>query len=294
MQTVGTAERPSNTSPKTGCLQKRQQPIGRIQTKNMPLAKRMREMSNTLIKQGQCGNAIVRPQTARGFPRQEVMQLPAAPDNSSALVKAPLAVRNRCAGPGAKPPTIAAAAPTDCVPCSRPAARPRHGGGSAPLRPQAQDAASLNSATPLTIHSSEPTNPSNMAPLFGMCPEPVKHGVGRAQQQVEAAAPIPPAMLQRWLAYRPPPGHYPGLQLSQCVPGTKFLVDSFSRVAQKSGTRSFFLTHFHYDHYMGLSKRFSAGTVYCTAETARLVQLKLKVPFCPHQCTLYWSSEAPC
>lgn len=56
-------------------------------------------------------------------------------------------------------------------------------------------------------------------------------------------------------------------------------MDQFSKAAQASGVKHFFLTHFHYDHYGGLSRHFKAGCIYCTEETSRLVQHKLKV--CP-------------
>lgn len=38
------------------------------------------------------------------------------------------------------------------------------------------------------------------------------------------------------------------------------------------------LTHFHADHYMGLSKGFKQGRIICTPITAALVRLKLRVP----------------
>jgi len=45
----------------------------------------------------------------------------------------------------------------------------------------------------------------------------------------------------------------------QALPGTRFIVDRFGRAAEASGCRSWFLTHFHADHYRGLTARFKAG-----------------------------------
>ena len=109
-----------------------------------------------------------------------------------------------------------------------------------------------------------------------------------AQSAAAAAAPAPPvgtispALLQRWLAYRPPPSGHRGAPPSQAVPGQPgFLVDTFNKAALASGAKHFFLTHFHADHYQGLGKGFAAGTVYCCAETLRLVRLKLRVRLPP-------------
>lgn len=43
-------------------------------------------------------------------------------------------------------------------------------------------------------------------------------------------------------------------------------------------SKHYFLSHFHADHYGGLGRGFTAGTIYCTEETARLVTLHLGVP----------------
>eukprot|EP00803_Ostreobium_quekettii_P007090 evm.model.scf_2760.1 EVM.evm.TU.scf_2760.1 scf_2760:1068-7777(+) len=64
----------------------------------------------------------------------------------------------------------------------------------------------------------------------------------------------------------------------QRVPGTQFVVDRFNKVW---GVRckSWFLTHFHSDHYHGLNASFDKGTIYCTPTTARLAHAQLRVPW---------------
>lgn len=51
-------------------------------------------------------------------------------------------------------------------------------------------------------------------------------------------------------------------------------VDAFSYGAI-ANVSSYFLTHFHSDHYGGLRKSWSAGLIYCSEVTARLCQLRL-------------------
>ncbi|KAF3631608.1 DNA cross-link repair protein SNM1 [Capsicum annuum] len=58
--------------------------------------------------------------------------------------------------------------------------------------------------------------------------------------------------------------------------GTPFTVDAF-RYAPVKACSAYFLTHFHADHYIGLTKSWSHAPIYCTNLTARLLNISLYV-----------------
>lgn len=59
------------------------------------------------------------------------------------------------------------------------------------------------------------------------------------------------------------------------IPYTSICVDAFN-FAKEDSLKHYFLSHFHADHYIGLTKGFDKP-LYCTPTTARLVRFKFKV-----------------
>ncbi|XP_021737417.1 DNA ligase 6-like isoform X2 [Chenopodium quinoa] len=64
----------------------------------------------------------------------------------------------------------------------------------------------------------------------------------------------------------PFPANFPP---SKLIPKTRFIVDGFRNSGEFS--LSYFLSHFHSDHYTGLTSTWSRGIVFCSETTARLV-----------------------
>ncbi|KXG35706.1 uncharacterized protein LOC8062739 [Sorghum bicolor] len=62
-----------------------------------------------------------------------------------------------------------------------------------------------------------------------------------------------------------------------CIPGTPFRVDAFRYL--RGDCSHWFLTHFHVDHYQGLTRSFCHGKIYCSSITASLVHHKIGIPW---------------
>ncbi|CAA0839643.1 DNA LIGASE 6 [Striga hermonthica] len=72
----------------------------------------------------------------------------------------------------------------------------------------------------------------------------------------------------------PPPATLPH---SKLIPRTRFVVDGFKHADSKFSV-SYFLSHFHSDHYTGLTPQWAKGIIYCSPVTANLLNEILKIP----------------
>ncbi|KAL9427711.1 hypothetical protein AB3S75_029819 [Citrus x aurantiifolia] len=74
------------------------------------------------------------------------------------------------------------------------------------------------------------------------------------------------------LIFPPIPRTFPP---SKHIPNTRFLIDAFRYAADFSV--SYFLSHFHSDHYTGLSPSWSKGIIFCSEITSRLLSQILNI-----------------
>ncbi|KAK6255780.1 hypothetical protein SCA6_017085 [Theobroma cacao] len=78
------------------------------------------------------------------------------------------------------------------------------------------------------------------------------------------------------LSFPPIPSSFPP---SKLIPNSRFLIDSF-RHPSTTFSAAYFLSHFHSDHYSGLSPSWSRGIIFCSHLTSLLLIQTLKIP--PH------------
>uniref|UniRef100_A0A5B7BRY2 DNA ligase 6 n=1 Tax=Davidia involucrata TaxID=16924 RepID=A0A5B7BRY2_DAVIN len=92
---------------------------------------------------------------------------------------------------------------------------------------------------------------------------------------LQSPQPSPPfsfTLLSNHSPLPPIPSDFPQ---SKLIPKTRFVVDGFRYAGDYSA--SYFLSHFHSDHYTGLTPNWSRGIVFCSETTARLLVEVLKV-----------------
>ncbi|XP_042500637.1 DNA ligase 6 isoform X2 [Macadamia integrifolia] len=94
-----------------------------------------------------------------------------------------------------------------------------------------------------------------------------------SQHSPQTSHPSSLTLLSQGSSLPPVPADFPQ---SKLIPRTRFIVDGFRHSGDYSV--SYFLSHFHSDHYTGLNSSWSKGIIFCSETTARLLVESLKVP----------------
>ncbi|KAJ8555442.1 hypothetical protein K7X08_012938 [Anisodus acutangulus] len=134
------------------------------------------------------------------------------------------------------------------------------------------------------IHVDAGTKPSKLITDYFICPVSERKKVcstGRAQTEVaqtEVGRTCSNASLKRIQKKNPAKSaKSKDIPVWCSVPGTPFRVDAFKYLRRDCS--HWFLSHFHLDHYQGLTKSFCHGKIYCSSITAKLVNLKIGIPW---------------